>query len=1052
MTQKARQSPLKLLAVEPMSRETSLRPVSFSAEPTLTKQLNLRWVISSAAVAALIACGGGGGGGSASSSISGVAATGAPVANAPVYLKDSTGAEPPGQNEAAGVALVTTDDSGAYAFPESAIRGLQPPFIVRVVGTKVLDSGDDATAILHAVVPSAAGSTANLTPLTEAATILTLGTDTASAFEDPQVAVASYTEAAASNANAALLAALPIPEGIRNIDLVSGALDAQPKSDLSNPGAAKLHDMLLDSFEFSTSQGKLVLSDRNRSEDQLVGGPQVVISAATAQSGVTTTGGPMEGVNTDGILDSAELEAFIDRFNAQLKSGCSVPLLGTYNATCANVVDPIHGVFSSAYKHTGMTADKWLSAWVATPLDVEDLSDVTVSLRAAYRGSFLATPGQRVTRVALKFARPNGDHVIRTLLLADEGTSVTVFGNQKDYFLSVRPRLTVNTDADDTYPFNPRYQVGVQFILKHWYAGAPNMILGAHIDGPGLPVGRASFNGHTRGIELFQRTDTSAGCSNMAIDPRVYVEKNTRTWDAAWGAYKLSQYDRGVLFDGQVRWKEGNLTCDPTFDMRRYYSSAEIASLSLPRRGDTYTVTLYLDATKWGGIGQPALPAGAGALVSGVVNADGEAVSYFPLVVSAPLHSDAFSVPTDGDTISASVLPGVTDATRQRLLTYARGDDRLVEWTRNRVSWPERDASGNPTVTHFGNFVVGVFTSAKDQMSTNDSGYVAMFNTASPPLWSDPTARGFKDYREFFTTTANPAGHLTIDASGVSSGRLDLDCGSTAAYKGSTVRVRVRKVTNLRTGDTNDRVYEEVSCASANVVTGAQTTLLSGNRTVNNWYWVGTGSNAFFRNTNSGSTETIRYQYDVVRDRVNFQSDKSTLVAANQLRRAITWAQMMAKEKAGSQALCSSMEGAWAYRKAYVILADMNGRQIQEAREVSADLPGMSASELADGSVALATRYTSETDFLAAIGGTANYLPPITRAIDVFRPNYLIDAVYLPLSMDVSAYDLSWTSAASTYAWNPGGSSSHWHAQPGVVQPAYEKASASATSCTPVAY
>lgn len=1031
------------------------------------KRLLVRLVLSSVAVAALISCGGGGGGssgsgagggggggGSASSAISGVAATGAPIANAPVFIKDATGAEPAGQNQAAGVALVTTDENGAYAFPAAALAGLRAPFIVRVAGTKVLDSGDDATAILHAVVASASGATANLTPLTEAATILTLGTDTASAFQTPQDSVAGYTAAAAQSANATLLGALALPAGLSGVNLVSGALDAQPTADLNSPSVAKLHDMLLDTFEFSTSQGALVLSDRNRPDDQLAGVPQIVISAPTgsAAPAVTNTGGAMEGINAAGLLDPTELEAFITRFNTQLRSGCSVPLLGAYSATCSNVVDAAHGVFSSGYKHTGMTADKWLSAWVATPLDVEDLSDVTVSLRAAYRGTFMATPGQRVTRVALKFERPNGDYVIRTLLLADEGARITVFGDQKDYFLAVRPRLTVNTDADDTYPFNPKVQVGIQFILKHWYAGSPNMILGAHIDGPGLPANRASFNGRTSGIELFQRTDSAAGCSNMAVDPAVYVEKNTRTWDAAWSAYKLSGYNRSVLLDGQVRWREGNRTCDPTFDMRRFYTSAELASLVLPKRGDHYTVTLYLDASRWGGSGQPALPAGAGALVSGVTNADGDTVSYYPLVVSAPLKADAFAVPAGSDTVAASLLPGVTDATRQRLLTFGRGGDRLVEWTRNLVSWPERDASGNPTLTPFGNFVVGVFTSAKDQMSTSDTGYASLFNTPTPPAWSDPAARGFKDYREFFTTTASPAGHLSIDANGVSSGRLDLDCGATATYKGSTVRVRVRKVTNLRTGDSNDRLYEEVSCAAANAVTGAQTSLLTGNRTVNNWYWIGTGNNAFFRNTNSGSTETIRYQYDVVRDRVNFQSDKNTQVTANQLSRTLTWAQMMAKEKAGSKALCSSFDGAWTYRKAYVILADMNGRQIQEAREVSADLPGMSSGDLADGTLALATRYTSATDLASATSGTANFAPPITRAIDVLRPNYLTDAVYLPITFDVSGYDLGWTSAAATFSWNPNGSGNHWHGQPGVVQPAYEKASANASTCTPVVY
>ena len=127
--------------------------------------------------AVLTACGGGSGSNvvtADTNTIKGVAATGAPIANAPVYIKDSKGAEPKGQSEAEGKALVTTDENGLYAFPDDTLKGLQSPFIVRVAGNKVLDSGDDATAILHAVVATTTGARVNLTPLTEAATILTL--------------------------------------------------------------------------------------------------------------------------------------------------------------------------------------------------------------------------------------------------------------------------------------------------------------------------------------------------------------------------------------------------------------------------------------------------------------------------------------------------------------------------------------------------------------------------------------------------------------------------------------------------------------------------------------------------------------------------------------------------------------------------------------------------------------------------------------------------------------------------------------------------------------
>jgi hypothetical protein len=984
--------------------------------------------------AVLTACGGSSN--VANNSIKGVAATGAPIANAPVYIKDSTGAEPKGQSEAEGKALVTTDENGLYAFPDDTLKGLQSPFIVRVAGNKVLDSGDDATAILHAVVATTTGARVNLTPLTEAATILTLGTDTASAFAKPQDSVAIYKPQAAQDANQTLLNALKLPAGVSSIDLVSGELDATPSANLSNPSAAKQYDMLLDTLAFSSSQGQLILTDRNRPESEFTSGPQIKVSAA----GAAATG-TMVGVQTDGILDSKKLQSFIDRFNAQLKAGCSVPLIGTYQDTCGNVVSSSNKVFATDYKHTGMTADKWLSSWVATPMDVEDLSGVTVSLKAAFRGTFVASNNKRVTRVALKFARGE-DFVIRTLLLTDNGTEVVVLGNQQDYFLWARPRLSVNPDADDAYPFNPKYQVGMQFILKHWYAGMPRMILGAHIDGPGLPTTRlangaapsgepSNPNGLSSGIELFYRTDEAAGCTNMSVDPIVYVEKNTRSWDAAWTDYKTNSYDRSRLYDGSIRWRSGNNSCDPTFDMRRYYGSS--GAPVIPKRGDSYTVTLYLDANKWGGANQPSLPSGTGARVTGKVNSDGDAISYYPLVVTETLRADAFELPT---TVAATQLPGVTDATRSRLLTFTQGKDRLVEWTRNLISWQERDSSGNAVNTSFGNFLAGVFMSSRDQVSTADNGYT--FFNPSPTNWGNAIPRGFKDYREFFTTGVG--GHLVIANNGVSTGHLDLDCGKTAAYKGGTVRVRVRKVTNTQpNANTNDRGYEEVSCAAAQAAIAIGT-----------WNWVDSNSSQFFRN-GTGVTETTRYQYDVVRDRVNFQSDKNTLVLANQTSRTITWDQMMAREPVGSQALCSSFEGAFPYRKAYVVMIDMNGRQIMENREVSADLPG--AIDIANKNLNLATRYTTALNLGKAVNGDTGFNPPLTRAIDISRPNYLTDTVYVPMTFDVSDYDLSWTvpqAVASDYAWNPTGN--NWHAQPGVIQPAYSKAAAGTTSCTKVTF
>lgn len=87
---------------------------------------SLRLVLLPAAAAVLVACGGGGGGGGSgpmATVITGTAATGAPMANAPVFIKDASGKEPEGQNEASGVSVITTDANGEFSISPSCCQG-----------------------------------------------------------------------------------------------------------------------------------------------------------------------------------------------------------------------------------------------------------------------------------------------------------------------------------------------------------------------------------------------------------------------------------------------------------------------------------------------------------------------------------------------------------------------------------------------------------------------------------------------------------------------------------------------------------------------------------------------------------------------------------------------------------------------------------------------------------------------------------------------------------------------------------------------------------------
>jgi hypothetical protein len=105
---------------------------------------------------------------------------------------------------------------------------------------------------------------------------------------------------------------------------------------------------------------------------------------------------------------------------------------------------------------------------------------------------------------------------------------------------------------------------------------------------------------------------------------------------------------------------------------------------------------------------------------------------------------------------------------------------------------------------------------------------------------------------------------------------------------------------------------------------------------------------------------------------------------------------------------------------------------------------------MADKTLTLASRYTTAANLAAAVRGDTSFNVPTTRSIDISRSNYLTDPVYLPFSMDVSDYNLDWTWGDGSFAWNPSGNK--WHAQPGVINPAYKKARAGDTTCTKVVY
>lgn len=896
-----------------------------------------------AAAAVLVACGGGGGGsGPMATAITGTAATGAPMANAPVFIKDVSGKEPEGQNEANGVSVITTDANGDFSISPSMLSGLSAPMIVRTTGKVVLDSGDDAVVTLHSLIGSSQTSTLNITPLTEAATLLATGQASNQAFNNPASALTQVSATSLQATNQSLVTALG-SAAPSQLNVFTSSLDARQNADLSNPSSAKAHDLLLDSLSMSYTQGNVVLADRNRPADELDSAPRVVVSAGLNPA---AAGGTLPGANPEGFLSSEQLDQLITRFNQQLAagSGCTIPPTGSSIAPCSGVLNPASGIFSAQFKNEGISAINWLRQWVATPLDTEDLSGVTVSVSVPYRGSYvIAGTSTRVTRVILKFQNSNGDFVRRPILLTQSGNSVIALGDQKDYMVWVRPRVSVSPDADDTYPYYPKYEAGLNLIIKSHYAGFRGIVMGAHISGPGLPTNRSTVreafptevqnrNGITEGVELFD--NTAQGCSNLSIDPGVYVSQNQISWSDAWAAYRNSGYSesaRQTLYSGIIRFRASQTTCAPMFDFRRYYGGSN-QTFTLPKKGDSYSVVLYLNKTNFD---NASLPLPSGATQATVKDLNDRNVDVYKLPVQVKLAADALDIPS---TIPANALPGLTDSTRQALLSADIGSDRTVSWTRNRIYWPEKDGQGQVINTPFINFNAGIFQSAYDQYRTADS-------------YSGATTGGYKNYSNYVPNTTD----------------IRTVCGkSVGEHQGGDLVVYVQK--RMKTNP-NDVVWP-----STGTTVSCPNNLISGTTRV--------GTSWLF---SDNADPLVAYQMYVARSRVKYQVDRNTLVTENQTSRTLTWNFLINKETQGGKALCSSFAGYWPYRQAYVNMIDINGRMIGERREVYGDYPSMAASLLGDST------------------STSN--PEFYRAIEVSRPSMNTDSLYVPFVINTAGFE-----------------------------------------------
>ena len=880
-----------------------------------------------AILATLLAIAIGGCGGDIATSLRGVAATGAALANAPVFLKDAQGNEPVGQNEATGVSVVSTDAEGKFNFSASLMSGLKSPVLIKVIGRTVLDSGDDAFTSLHSIA-TLNGDDINVTPLTDVATTIALAGDPAAVFSAPATSLSVIDEVAISNASEVLMNSLGQNNTkLADLDVFKSSLDPTPTNDLSNPSAAKVHDMLLDSLVMVKTGTTVGLIDRNGPVEDYVSQPAIKLSIGEAT--IENVNGNISNLDPTNVLNPTKLSAFVTRLNiAFAGSECD---FSTSGAGCGTIVnDP--KIFSTNYKHQGMPGDVWLKKWVGEALGIEDFAGLNVEVKTAFAGSW-SIAGKQVVRVLLQWqSGDQNNFVYRPMLLVDEdpedpNSNVVAYGNQRDYFTWIKPTTTFNPDADNTYPFYHRFENGFSLVAGHWFAGQKDVVLGAHFSGPGLPSTRAGTqknaygdwinpNGLTEGVETFDLRSVY-GCSMLSIDPTVYVEKNTNAvpWGTAWS--------NRTVFDGSFRYKPDNVTCDLKFDFLRYYGittgDGKITNMPIdfvaPERGDVYTVTLYLSKAKVDASPtlQSALPTGATSVTKRMPN--GATIEVYELATTTKLQANPIRWVDGG--LPATMFPGITDATRSALVSSGVADDRQLAWARNFVKIEEgTDVNGQPVYARFVNYNAGIFESSYDAMRSIDSySGAASANT-------DRAALGFQPFYAFFDGWGNET-------------KPGL-CGSATTYRGGTVKVFVQS--KATAGD----AWQSAICPdSESLVKNGDGTFLRVGGTLPN-----DSSSRIYKDTNG-----VLYQYYAARLREKLTLDRWEFINASQTTRTILGASIVARERVNSMGLCSVRKGFWGYRHAMVQLIDINGRGLMEKRQVWTDFPEKADITSTDGYV-----------------------------------------------------------------------------------------------------
>ena len=270
----------------------------------------------------LIGCGGGGSDNSSSNktSLNGVAAVGAPLANAVITIKDANGK----------TLSTTSDSTGFYSF--SDFSGFVGPLLIQATGT-----AGGFEYVLHSVLNNAPveglTGTLNTNPATDAITTQAFG-------ESPSIVMADTDKIKALNSaqlnqsKAAVTASLA--ETLKVLGLDASKIDLMTTSFTANSTGV---DKMLDLVEFSTQSQDIKISLKST-------GQTVTVAPTSTASSVAKSAAP---TSADISLDLSGINTLVNSASALLKTQAGI--------TSSQMLT----LFSSSYLDQGQTREEQIT-------------------------------------------------------------------------------------------------------------------------------------------------------------------------------------------------------------------------------------------------------------------------------------------------------------------------------------------------------------------------------------------------------------------------------------------------------------------------------------------------------------------------------------------------------------------------------------------------------------------------------------------------------------------------------------------------------------------